>query len=205
MNNRLIILLLSLLSLLFFGSAASVESVEDPLKFVKSTADQVLVEVSSRKAELTAEPGRIYELVDQVILPRFDFVRMSQLVLGKYWRRATPEQKQAFIREFRELLIRTYATALLNYAGQDIVYLPVRAGKNVRKVTVNTQVREVGAPAIPVDYRLWLSDDGWKVYDVSIDHISLVSNYRSSFASQIRRYKLDGLISKLEKLNQRGG
>lgn len=202
MSSRWMIVLLSLLA---FGTAAIGDSVEDPLKFVKSTADQVLVEVSSRKDELSADPGKIYELVDQVILPRFDFVRMSQLVLGKYWRRATPEQKQAFVREFRELLIRTYATALLNYSGQDIVYLPVRAGKDARKVTVNTQVREVGAPAIPVDYRLWRSDDGWKVYDVSIDNISLVSNYRSSFASQIRRYKLDGLIAKLQKLNQRGG
>lgn len=202
MSNRWMIVLLSLLA---FGTAAIGDSVEDPLKFVKSTADQVLVEVSSRKDELSADPGKIYELVDQVILPRFDFIRMSQLVLGKYWRRATPEQKQAFVREFRELLIRTYATALLNYSGQDIVYLPVRAGKDVRKVTVNTQVREVGAPAIPVDYRLRRSDDGWKVYDVSIDNISLVSNYRSSFASQIRRYKLDGLIAKLQKLNQRGG
>ncbi len=202
MSNRWMVVLLSLLTL---GTTAFADSVEDPLKFVKSTADQVISEVSSRKDELSAEPGKIYELVDQVILPRFDFVRMSQLVLGKYWRRATPEQKAAFVREFRELLIRTYATALLNYAGQDIVYLPVRAGKDVRKVTVNTQVREVGAPAIPIDYRLRLSDNGWKVYDVSIDNISLVSNYRSSFASQIRRYKLDGLISKLEKLNQRGG
>jgi phospholipid transport system substrate-binding protein len=197
--------MLVLLSLLAFGTPASADLVEDPLMFVKSTADQVLSEISNRKAELSAEPAKIYELVDQVILPRFDFVRMSRLVLGKNWRRATPEQQKAFIREFQELLIRTYATALLNYSGQEIVYLPVRAGKDDRKVTVNTQVREVGAPAIPVDYRLQHSGNGWKVYDVSIDGISLVSNYRSSFANQIRRYKIDGLIAKLEKLNQRGG
>lgn len=202
MSNRWMLVLLSLLVL---GTPASADRVEDPLMFVKSTADQVLSEVSSRKSELTAEPAKIYELVDQVILPRFDFVRMSRLVLGKNWKRATPEQQQAFVREFQELLIRTYATALLNYSGQEIVYLPVRAGKDVRDVVVNTQVRDVGAPAIPVDYRLMMSDNGWKVYDVSIDSISLVSNYRSSFASQIRRYKIDGLIAKLEKLNQRGG
>jgi len=146
MSNRWMLVLLSLLA---FGAAAAENSAEDPLKFVKSTADQVLSEVSSRKDELSDDPGMIYELVDQVILPRFDFVRMSQLVLGKYWRRATPAQKQAFVREFRELLIRTYATALLNYSGQDIVYLPVRAGKNVRKVTVNTQVRETGRRQYP--------------------------------------------------------
>ena len=202
MSNRWMLVLLSLLA---FGTTAFADVTEDPLKFVKSTADQVLSEVADRKAELTAEPAKIYELVDQVILPRFDFVRMSQLVLGKYWRQATPEQREAFVREFQELLIRTYATALLNYSGQEIVYLPLRAGRDVRDVTVNTQVREVGAPAVPVDYRLMLSDNGWKVYDVSIDSISLVSNYRSSFASQIRRYKIDGLIAKLEKLNQRGG
>ena len=202
MSNRWMFVLLSLLAL---GTPAFADSVEDPLMFVRSTADQVLSEVSNRKAELSAEPAKIYELVDQVILPRFDFVRMSRLVLGKNWRRATPEQQKAFVREFQELLIRTYATALLNYSGQEIVYLPVRAGKDVRDVIVNTQVRDVGAPAIPVDYRLMMSDNGWKVYDVSIDSISLVSNYRSSFASQIRRYKLDGLISKLQNLNQRGG
>lgn len=202
MSNRWMLVLLSLLAL---GIPAFADSVEDPLKFVQSTADEVLSEVSSRKDELSADPAKIYELVDQVILPRFDFVRMSQLVLGKYWKRATPEQREAFVREFQELLIRTYATALLNYSGQEIVYLPVRAGKDARKVIVNTQVREVGAPAIPVDYRLRHSGNGWKVYDVSIDSISLVSNYRSSFATQIRRYKLDGLIAKLEKLNQRGG
>ena len=202
MNNRCVFALLLILGL---GTPAFADSVEDPLKFVKSTADQVLSEVSNRKDELSAEPEKIYELVDQVILPRFDFVRMSRLVLGKYWKRATPEQRKAFVKEFQELLIRTYATALLNYSGQEIVYLPVRAGKDARKVTVNTQVREVGAPAIPVDYRLLHSGNGWKVYDVSIDSISLVSNYRSSFANQIRRYKIDGLIAKLEKLNQRGG
>ena len=126
MSNRCMFVLLLMFAL---GTPAFADSVEDPLKFVKSTADQVLSEVSNRKDELSAEPAKIYELVDQVILPRFDFVRMSRLVLGKNWRRATPEQQKAFVREFQELLIRTYATALLNYSGQEIAYLPVRAGK----------------------------------------------------------------------------
>ncbi|MCP3867307.1 MAG: ABC transporter substrate-binding protein [Gammaproteobacteria bacterium] len=201
MNNPSIKFLLLWLAV-GFGMNAFAE--EDPLQFVKSTADQVLAEVLDRKEELEADPRKIYALVEQVVLPRFDFLRMSRLVLGKYWRRANTQQREAFTREFRELLIRTYATALLNYSGQEIVYLPLRAGKNPKDVTVNTQVREAGAPPVPVDYRLHLSGAGWKVYDVSIDTISLVSNYRSSFASQIRRYKLDGLITKLNSLNEKG-
>lgn len=174
-----------------------------PEDIVRQTSDQMLAELTDRKAELQASPGKIYELVEHVVLPRFDFQRMSRLVLGKYWRRASDSEKSAFVNAFRELLVRTYATALLNYSGQEIVYLPVQRKASGDEVTVNTQVQSTGALPIPIDYRLYRDGEDWKVFDVSIDGISLVSNYRSSFASQIRRHQLSGLIQKLEQRNAR--
>ncbi|MES9899790.1 MAG: ABC transporter substrate-binding protein [Sedimenticola sp.] len=191
-----------LLLLLFALQPATAAT--EPNTIVKETADRILAEVISLKQELDESPGRIYPLVEHILLPRFDFVRMSRLVLGKHWRRAGAEEKKAFTRAFRELLVRTYTTALLNYSGQEIDYLPMRAMADATEVTVNTEVSSAGAPPVPINYKLHLVDDEWKVFDVVIDGISLVSNYRSNFASEIRRRKLSGLIGRLEARNKRG-
>ncbi|MET0102101.1 MAG: ABC transporter substrate-binding protein [Sedimenticola sp.] len=180
-----------------------VDVVKTPVEVVRETSNLMLAEVASRKEELDEFPGRIYGLVDQIVLPKFDFIRMSRLVLGKYWRRATDEEKASFIAAFRELLVRTYATALLNYSDQEIKYLPSRMVEGAEEVVVNTEVSEPGAPAVPINYNLYKDGEDWLVFDVVIDGVSLVSNYRTSFASQIRRYKLAGLIKKLEQRNKR--
>jgi phospholipid transport system substrate-binding protein len=177
-------------------------AVQDPLEVVKSTSDQVLAEMVERKKELQESPGRIYPLVEEIVLPRFDFQRMSQLVLGKHWRRAKPDQREAFVVQFRELLVRTYATALLNYSGQEIEYQPMQWSPEDKRVMVKTTLRENGAPPLPIDYKLYLREEEWKVYDVVIDNLSLVSTYRTNYSSKIRRYKLSGLIKMLEKRNQ---
>jgi len=190
--------------LLMLGASYPVLAAQSPDEVVRETSQQVLAEIDARKDELQENPGRIYALVEHIVLPQFDFQRMSSLVLGKYWRRADEAQKEAFIKAFRELLVRTYASALLNYSGQEIKYLPFRAVAGATKVTVNTEVSEEGGLAIPINYSLYRNGERWRVYDVVIDGVSLVSNYRSSFSSQIRRYKLDGLIKKLEKHNQQG-
>lgn len=177
-------------------------AVQDPLEVVKSTSDQVLAEMVERKQELQKSPGRIYPLVEEIVLPRFDFRRMSQLVLGKHWRRAKPDQREAFVAQFRELLVRTYATALLNYSGQEIEYQPMQWNPEDKRVMVKTTLRENGAPPLPIDYKLYLREEEWKVYDVVIDNLSLVSTYRTNYSSKIRRYKLSGLIKMLEERNQ---
>jgi phospholipid transport system substrate-binding protein len=177
---------------------------EDPLELVKSTSERVLAEVRDHKQELNESPGRIYPMVEEIVLPRFDFQRMSQLVLGKHWRRAKPDQRKAFVVEFRELLVRTYATALLNYSGQEIEYPPIQWKPEDGRVMVKTLLRENGAPPLPIDYKLYLKDGEWKVYDVVIDNLSLVSNYRSNYSSKIRRHGLSGLIKMLAERNQRG-
>jgi len=193
--------LLSLCVILFLAAGPAGATAVDPLDLVRQTADEVLAEVKERKQELTESPGRIYGLVEDVVLPRFDFERMSMLVLGKHWRTASEEQRAEFVVQFRELLVRTYASALLNYSDQEIRYLPVRQVEGAQEVTIATEVSSEGAPKIPISYALYADGETWKVFDVTIDGVSLVSNYRTTFASQIRRYQLDGLIAKLAERN----
>jgi len=175
--------------------------VADPQELVKKTTEQVLAEVTAKKQELTDNPGRIYPLVDGILLPRFDFYQISRLVLGKHWKQASNTEKKSFIKEFRELLVRTYATALLSYSGQEIKYPPMESKPGAKKVKVKTKVNNQGAGAVPIDYSLYLNKDEWKVYDVIIDGVSLVSTYRTNFNSEIRRNKLSGLISNIKLKN----
>jgi len=186
------------------AETAAAAAIADPKAMVQDTADRVLAEVSSKKDELKASPQKIYPLVEEIVLPRFDFARMSQLVLGRYWKTASDQQKEAFTNEFRQLLVRTYATALLNYSGQQIKYGPFNAAPDAAEVTVETEVAADGAKAIPINYSVYRADAGWKVFDVTIDGVSLVSNYRSSFGKEVQRYQLDGLIKRLAERNASG-
>ena len=175
---------------------------QDPLLLVQETADSVLKNVVENKTELDKDPSGIYRLVGDQVLPHFDFTKMTRTAMGKYWRRASDEQKNLLVKEFRELLVRTYGVALLNYSGEKINYLPLRPSNNPERVTVQTRVKEEGGPEIPVDYRLFYKNNAWKVYDVVIDGVSLVSNYRTSFSGQIRRAGVDGLIKQLVEQNK---
>lgn len=176
---------------------------QDPLELVRETADRVLNEVTVHKSTLNKDTSGIYVLVSTHVLPHFDFTNMTQSAMGKYWRRADSEQKKLLVDGFRELLVRTYGVALLHYSGEKISYLPVRESDDKNRVTVQTKISEVkGGPEIPVDYRLKYNDETWQVYDVVIDGVSLVSNYRTSFSSEIRRVGIDGLIKKLAEQNK---
>ncbi len=201
MANRIgwILLLGALIGL----QPVSASSPQEALDLVRNTSNQVLEKIIDRKQELNRSPEKIFELVNATVAPHFDFPRMSRMVLGKYWRKASDAQKKAFIEQFQALLVRTYAIALLNYSDQAIEYLPLRAQADASKVMVKTEVRSGGAPPIPINYRLRLSDGNWKVYDVIIDNISLVSNYRTGFANQIRRKGLDSLIAQLKEKNDK--
>ncbi len=204
MLHSKIIRSLSVIGLLFWAQAAF--AVDDPQTLVKHTTEKVLAEIQAKKQELTNNPAKIYPLVDEILLPRFDFKLISRLTLGDSWNTATDSEKEAFITEFRELLVRTYATALLSYSGQEIEYPPVRSAPNASKVKVKTKVKSAGSAAVPIDYSLYLSKakQDWMVYDITIDGVSLVSTYRSNFGSQIRRNKLAGLIADLKEKNAKG-
>jgi phospholipid transport system substrate-binding protein len=193
-------ILACLLALLLALPLVSAAATEEPQEVVRQTAEQMLGKLRSHRAELDADPNLIYGMVQEIVLPRFDFELISRYVLGRYWRQASTAQQQAFIEGFRSLLVRTYAHALLNYSDQDIRYLAVRPDKEGERVMVPTQVAAAGAPAIPIDYKLYRDGGGdWKVYDVVIDGISLVSTYRNNFNSQIGRVGIDGVIESMQQ------
>ena len=186
---------------LLLGAPLAVASVS-PTDMVKDTADRILTTFQENRADLEGKPEKIYRLVDEIVLPHFDFQRMSQLVLGKYWRQASPEQRERFTHEFRTLLVRTYSKALEQYRDQTINYLPMRGDEQSGDVLVRTEVQQSDGYPIPIYYSLYLVEGQWKVYDVVIDNVSLVTNYRSSFASDIRKAGLDNLIARLAERNQ---
>jgi len=150
---------------------------------------------------------KVYQMIEEVIVPHIDFERMSKWVLGKYWRTATDDQKTRFEKEFRSLLMRTYATAISEYSGEKFEYLPSRYQEGDKDTNVRTELRQPGNPnPIAVNYSLHLINGRWLVYDIVIEGVSLISNYRTSFASQIKRSSLDALIEQLvERNKQRTG
>lgn len=189
------ILLLSFLSQPLLAAAHPAQ------KVVKNTADRVLERLRADKDQLTENPDQIYSLVHELIIPHFDFNSMSKWVLGRNWRGASEEQRQRFTAEFQTLLVRTYAKALLEYSDEDIAYMPVNEKSGSDLVTVRTEVKQSGSQSIPINYTMHPTDDDWKVVDVSVNGVSLVSTYRGSFASEVRRSGMDSLIQKLTERN----
>lgn len=190
------IMLLSMVS----GANAVVGS---PLEQVKDTTNKLLAALTENEGAIKSDSLKLYALVDEIVFPYFDFNRMSRSVLGKHWRKATAVEKEEFIVEFRQLLKRTYATAMQDYAGQQIEYLPFRYEPGATEVVVKTEVQEDAGFPIPVDYKLYVKDDKWMVYGMSIDGVSMVINYRASFASAIRdKGSVAGLIKHLRERNK---
>ncbi len=188
--------------LLLTGGLAWAESPDLASALVRDETDKMLQALESNKPKLEQEPALIYNLVGNILVPAFDFPGITRFAMGREWRKASSEQRERLTEEFQQMLVRTYATALLNYSGQEIRYLPLRPGSRPGQITVRTEVSEPGAVTIPIDYKLHVKEGAWKVYDVVIDNISLVSNYRSSFAAQIRRGGVDGLIKALRARNK---
>ncbi len=172
---------------------------------VKGSASATIKQTSERmSAALERDSSRIYGLMDQVLVPYFDFERITRAAVGKqHWGKATPTQQRALIQGFQKLLIRTYAKALLSYSGQKIRYLSEKPGRK-SSVLVFTEVREPGADPIPVNYKAHKKGGKWKIYDVKIGNVSLVSNYRGSFNAEIRRNGIEGLISRINAMNAKG-
>lgn len=173
-----------------------------PDQLVKKTADDVIEVIKSDKDIQAGNQQKIFALAEEKILPNFDFEKVSRMVLGKNWTKATPEQKSAFQAEFKTLLLRTYATALSKYKNQAIEYKPFRMENDADIATVKTAIQQSGGDPIAVDYALSKKADDWKVYDIVIEGVSLVTNYRSQFAQEIRQNGLDSLNKKLADKNK---
>ncbi|GAB4344734.1 MAG: ABC transporter substrate-binding protein [Gammaproteobacteria bacterium] len=176
-----------------------------PHELVKQTTDRLLSAIERERATIEQNPSRIFELVEEIALPHFDFRVISRRVLGKeQWESATLEQRERFEREFARMLIRTYATALKEYTGQAVKMEPLEMKPGDRKVRVRAEVEQPGSYPIPIDYWMYEKNGVWRVYDVAIDEISLVANYRTTFANEIRNGGLEKLIATLESRNRAG-
>ena len=190
------------LLLFIINGAAAADNGASAYDLVKQTSDRMISSLKDKGDELHKNPQLIYNLVNEIILPHFDFEHMSQLVLGKYWNRISADEKKQFTKEFQLLLVRTYGTAMSDYSDQKINFLPFRNDDNADDVTVKTEVEQKGGFPIPIDYSLYKKQGEWKVYDVSIDSVSLVVNYRTSFSSEIKQSGITDLIKKLRTRNE---
>ncbi len=191
--------LATLLVLALAVVAAPAAPADDPQALVEQTTERMLATLKKERPLLEKEPERIYDLVSDIVLPHFDFVAMSRWALGPHWREASRKQKLRFVRAFRTLLVRTYATALLEYTDEEVVFLPLRDDPASGEVTVRTEVHRSAGEPIAIHYRLHLRRGAWKVFDVTVDGISLVANYRTSFDTEVREHGLDALIARLEE------
>ena len=175
-----------------------------PEELVRKTAEVILTEIKANRNVYAKDYAKLYKMADEKVLPHFDFRRMSQWVLGRSWKDATAEQRDRFTAEFRDLLVGTYSQALLNYTDQEIVYLPVQRKPEDTDVTVKTEVKQASGPNIPINYNFYKNKEGaWKVYDISIEGVSLVTNYRSVYATKVREKGMDGLIAEIAANNKK--
>ena len=197
---------LILLTILPFFLMPSIVLAEVPLPqtLIKTSSDRMLKALKENKATIEKNPSFVYGLVDKILLPNFDFSKMSKLALGKNWRKASKAQRERFIGEFRLLLVRTYSIAMLEFTDGDIVFLPFRGDLAKKKVKVKMEIARPNGPTIPMALSMYLNKQKkWMVYDVKIDGISLVTNYRSTFATEIRNDGMDKLIENLSTRNQK--
>ena len=194
--------LLLTLVLGFDGPALADDTPPDVL--ARTTSQEVVAILKQDKEMQNGNQSKVYQLVEAKILPNFDFNRMTQLAVGTHWPRATAKQKQSLVTEFRNLLVRTYSRSLTEFSNQTIEFKPMTIKPEDTDVTVHSEIRQPGGQPIPIDYSMYKTAFGWKVYDVTIDSVSLVTNYRASFSSTIRQSGIDGLIKTLAAQSARG-
>jgi len=182
--------------------ASSVIAQEAPDALIQHVTEDVLEIVRKDRDIQNGNAHKAIELVDKKVLPHFNFQHMTALAVGKEWRKATPQQQQQLTAEFKTLLVRTYSNALTSYKNQKVVYKPFKMNPGDADVLVRTEVLQPGSKPVQLDYSLEKLDSGWKVYDVVVAGISLVTNYRDQFGQEIRNGGVDGLIASVAAKNK---
>lgn len=200
---RQAILATGVLSLIALSSPVSAQAAPD--KVVRENTDRIISLIKTHRETYTKDSKKLYAMVNDIVMKHFDFRKMSQLVLALNWRQANEDQRARFTNEFRDLLIRTYSTVLLKYNNEEIVYLPYKPVPDEKTTSVRVEVKlGGGASPVPIQYDFYRTDSNWKVYDVVVDGVSLVTNYRVVYAEQVKNDGLDKLIANLAKGNRDG-
>jgi len=189
-------------ALILAAVALPVLAQEAPDALVKRTSGEVLQIVRTDPRVAAGDKQRIREVIETMLLPNFDFDRMTALAMGRNWNKATPEQQKALVEQFRTLLVRTYSGALSQYKDQTIDFKPMRADPAATEVVVRSEVVRPGQAPVQIDYGMTKTAAGWKAYDVIVGGVSLVTNYRDEFNEQIKGGGVDGLIQTLRDKNK---
>jgi phospholipid transport system substrate-binding protein len=188
---------------LFIAVAQAQESAPDVL--VKTITQEVVAVLKQDKDIQAGDSKKVTALIETKILPHFDFTRMTRIAVARNWRLASPEQRKELTEEFKTLLVRTYSTALSSYRDQQIDFKPLRAKPEDTEVTVKTEVKQPNSPQpVSIDYEMEKTPGGWKVYDVKVSGVSLVTTYRETFATEVKERGVDGLIKSLAAKNRQG-
>jgi phospholipid transport system substrate-binding protein len=196
--------------IVFFVSCSSVlqaSAQAAPEKSIEGAVQQLLDEFTARRDELETDKPALYAMVDRVTRPHFDFGKISKLILAKNWKSATESQRAEFSEQFRTLLIKTYATALFQYSGNEkmeFITSRVKEKNGVKSARVESEVTLSDGPGIPVNYSLIFGKDNtWKIYNMTIAGVNLVTSYRKTYGASIRSLGLDGLIESMREVNTR--
>jgi phospholipid transport system substrate-binding protein len=177
-----------------------------PDAIVKKGVDDVLSAIKSDKDLQAGNLDKVMKLADEKVLPNFDMARMTRLAVGRAWQQASEPQREALVKEFKAMIVRTYSSSLSQYRNQTVEVKPLKVAAGDKDVVVRTEVKQSGGPPIPIDYSMEKADGGaWKVYDVVVDGVSLVTTYRGSFADIVQKSGIDGLLKALQERNLRGG
>lgn len=176
----------------------TVTSTADPQALIADVSARLFAAIDSQRAAIRQNPAAALPLVDRIVLPHFDVEYATQLMLAQHWRTATPEQRARFVDTFYRALLRTYGSALADATADQFRVLPFRGEAGASQVTVRTEVKRPSGAVVPVDYRLHRTPDGWKAFDVVIEGISYVRNYRADLDAEIAAKGLDAVISRIE-------
>jgi len=172
-----------------------------PEELVRKVTQDVLDAIRSDKQLAAGDKQKALKLAEEKVLPLIDFEEAARLAVGRAWAQATPEQRKKLVEEFRKMLVRTYSNAISAYEGQTMQVLPVRMKPGDTEVTVHNRYIRAGGTPLPVDYQMHKTDQGWKIYDITVEGVSLVLTYRSEFDAVVKQSGIDGLIKRLEEKN----
>ena len=192
----------ALAAVLMAGSAQAQEKLTPPDVLVKQVTLEVVDLIAKDKEIRGGNRAKLIGLINDKVIPHFNFTSMSALAMGQSWNKATPDQKKRVTDEFKTLLVRTYASALASYSDQKFDFRPLRSKPSDTDVTVNVRVLQPGTQPVPIDYSMEKTPSGWKVYDVMVGGVSLVANYRTEFNNMVRESGVDGLIKNLSAKNR---
>ncbi len=170
----------------------------DPSKLIEDCAQRMLKDLDAHRAEYRKDPTKINKLVDEVLLPHFDTQYAARLVLGKHWREASQDQRQRFIDAFYKSLLENYGSALAEFTADRMRVLPYQGEADADHATVRTEVKRSDGTRVPVNYSMRKTEEGWKAWDVTIEGISYVKNFRTQYGAEIEEKGLDAVIKRLE-------